>query len=396
MRNWKLYIVTIIISSAIGALGTLLGINYLDRRNTTEELPSEIKTNQVASPEPISFSSHNSFDDPEERIVTSIYEKVSPAVVNIISTTMEINFFFWGDVFPREGQGSGVVIDSRGYILTNNHVVKEADKIEVTLSGAQLEAKLVGSDPYTDLAVIKVDDLPSDITPVRLGDSDHLRVGQRAIAIGNPFGLERTVTTGVISSLSRTLKTYGDFELRNIIQTDASINPGNSGGPLINSQGEVIGINTAIFSTTGGNQGIGFAIPVNTAKKVARDIISRGRVIRPWLGITGGFPLDETLGRVLKLPVNEGIVITNIVRNGPAHKAGLRAGDTRVLIRNRVFVIGGDIIVEIDGQKVDSADDIFSIPLEKDVGDTVEIVIYREKKRMTVRVTLEEGDWGSD
>ncbi len=326
---------------------------------------------------------------PEEEIVIGIYRAVSPGVVHISSTVLTQDFLF--RIIPERGTGSGIIVDDRGYILTNSHVVENADSLEVTLADkSKVPAKLVGRDPNNDLAVIRVSVPREKLTPLKLGDSDQLQVGQMAIAIGNPFGLDRTVTRGVVSALGRSLKAETGRQIRNVIQTDAAINPGNSGGPLLNSRGEVIGINTAIFSPSGGSVGIGFAIPVNTAKKLLPLLIARGRVSHPWLGITG---LDVTpnLARTLSLPVKEGVMIAQVAPGGPAARAGLRGSDRRVRVGNYMMNVGGDIIQALDGQRIASVDDLTAFLDEhKKVGDDVRVDVLREGKPQTMTVQLGE------
>ncbi|MBI2080489.1 MAG: trypsin-like peptidase domain-containing protein, partial [candidate division NC10 bacterium] len=272
---------------------------------------------------------------PEERIVIGVYGKASPAVVHIASVALAYDFFF--NVVPQTGTGSGFILDEQGHIVTNNHVVADARSLEVTLAdGTKTPATLVGRDPNNDLAVIKIN-LPGRTLPVLpLGDSDALQVGQLAIAIGNPFGLDRTVTRGVISSLNRSLKAESGREIRGIIQTDAAINPGNSGGPLLNSRGEAIGINTAIFSPSGGSVGIGFAIPVNTARRLVPQLIATGRVRHPWLGIAG-VSLSPDLVKALDLPVEKGVLVAQVYPRSPAARAGLKGGQRRVRVGNTVL-----------------------------------------------------------
>jgi serine protease Do len=327
-----------------------------------------------------------------ENVIVKAYESNKESVVNIVSR--EFVYSFWEGVVPRDGQGSGFIIDSSGYILTNYHVVKDAQTIEVTLTGEEkLDGVVVGQDPSSDLAVLKVS--PSEsLKAVTLGSSGDLRVGQMVIAIGNPFGLERTVTMGVISSLDRQLSTETGEVMENVIQTDASINPGNSGGPLLNLKGEVIGINTAIFSLSGGNQGIGFAIPIDKTKEITRQLIKYGRVLRPWLGIGDGYVITPKLTRILELPVQQGILVTDIISNSPADKAGIRGASERVRMSRQIAIdVGGDVIIEIAGQKITSGKDLRKIIRRQKIGDKVAITIYRGKKKMVLEVVLEEGPY---
>src|SRR5512136_1402067 len=240
----------------------------------------------------------------EERNNISVYEKAADAVVNITSTAVQMDFFF--NPFPSQGSGSGSIIDTRGHILTNHHVVANAQKLEVTLAdGSKWPAKLVGSDPDSDLAVIKIDAQKEKLKVIPMGDSKNLKIGQKVLAIGNPFGLQRTLTTGIISSLGRTIRSEAGNMIEDVIQTDAAINPGNSGGPLLNSDGEIIGINSAIISPSGGNVGIGFAVPVNTAKKVSPELISKGYVIYPYIGATIQ-SLTPEVAKYLKIKIERG------------------------------------------------------------------------------------------
>ncbi len=322
----------------------------------------------------------------DEEINIRVFEKVHPSVVNIVTTTLSVNF--WRQIIPREGQGSGFIIDKKGYILTNNHVVANAQEIFVTLAGGKkMSAVLVGRDPYSDIAVIKIPSESVD-TAAPLGDSDQIRVGQKAIAIGNPFGLSHTLTTGIVSALNRSIETQEGVEIDNIIQTDAAINPGNSGGPLLNSNGEVIGINTAIVSRSGGHQGIGFAIPINLAKEVAEKLITSGRYARPWLGITSINVTD--LFDTITFGIDRGVLIQEIAQEGPAAKAGLRGGNRYVIIGRMRLLIGGDIITSIDDQPVNNNDDLVKILSKTRVGQKIKITIYRNGDFLTVDVLLTE------
>ena len=324
-----------------------------------------------------------------ERVIIRIYQEVSPAVVHITSTALVYDFFF--NPVPQHGAGSGFIIDQQGHIVTNNHVVEDARSLEVTLvSGKKVPAKLIGRDPLNDLAVIKIDVPGEKLHVVRLGHSDQLEIGQMAIAIGNPFGLDRTVTTGVVSSLNRTLRASNGRQIRGVIQTDAAINPGNSGGPLLNSRGEVIGINTAIFSPSGGSVGIGFAIPVNIAKRIVPELIAKGRASHPYLGISGLSVTSEN-SRVLNLPVEHGVLVVRVEARSPAAHAGIRGGQRRVQIGNTILRVGGDVIVAIDGQKVESLNGLIAyLEDNKRVGETIELGILRDGRQVKVRVELGE------
>ena len=326
---------------------------------------------------------------PEERIVIGVYKQVSPAVVHIASIALAYDFFF--NPVPQAGTGSGFLIDEQGHIVTNNHVVEDAKSLEVTLAdGTKVPATLVGRDPTNDLAVIKISVPGRRLQFIPLGDSGALQIGQLAIAIGNPFGLDRTVTTGVISSLNRSLRSDSGREMRGIIQTDAAINPGNSGGPLLNSRGEVIGINSAIFSPSGGSVGIGFAIPVNTAKRLIPQLIATGRVRHPWLGITG-ITLSPELAQALDLPAEKGILVAQVYPRSPAARAGLQGGQRRVRVGNTILAVGGDILTAADGKPVESMDRLVAyLDDEKGVGQVVELTLRRGKETVRLSVTLGE------
>ncbi|MGQ9630181.1 MAG: S1C family serine protease [bacterium] len=331
---------------------------------------------------------------PQERLIVEIYERVSPAVVNITSRVITQDFFL-GEV-PREGAGSGFVIDRRGYIVTNNHVVEGAEELEVTFSDETVvAARVVGVDPSVDLAVIKVDFLPEGLSPVELGDSSSLQPGQLAIAIGNPFGLGRTITTGVISALNRTLRARNNRVIGGVVQTDAAINPGNSGGPLLDSQGRLIGVNTAIFSPTGGSVGVGFAIPVDTVKRVVPELISRGRYAHPWLGISGISITPELSNRLARagipLGVKRGILVASVLRGGPADHAGLRGGTREMRLGNRMLIVGGDVITSIDGNPLKGMEDLSAyLEMQTKVGQKVNLSVLRGGREQTISVTLGE------
>ena len=380
------YFIAVLIGILIGG-GVMfwIGVREPGKNTATIKLVPEIPGAMVR---PAAASSLDGMRDVEDEIITAVYERISPAVVNITTTTLSYNF--WMEVVPQSGTGSGFIVDEEGHILTNNHVIEDARKIEVTLSdGSKATAKLVGADPASDLAVIKIEVKLSPTYVAPLGDSSNLKVGQRAIAIGNPFGFDSTITTGVISALGRTLRTGEGSVVKNVIQTDASINPGNSGGPLINSRGQVVGINTAIFSTTSGSLGIGFAVPINTAKGVMRDLISEGRVIRPWLGLNG-LDLDGSVARALRLPVSEGVMVIELVLSAPAHQAGLEIGDMRVIINREIVNVGGDVITKYNGVRVSSVDQLKDLINGSKVGDTVKLTILRNNRERTVDVKLTE------
>lgn len=325
----------------------------------------------------------------DERNNIELYKRLSPGVVNITSTVLERDFFF--NIVPRQGTGSGSIIDTKGYILTNHHVIEDARKLEVTLAnGKKYTARFIGSDPSTDLAVLKIDAPSRYLSMIPMGSSQNTQVGQKVLAIGNPFGLGQTLTTGVISSVGRTLRSTNGALVEDIIQTDASINPGNSGGPLIDSSGKMIGINTAIFSPTGANVGIGFAIPVDTAKRVLQDLIEKGHYAYPWLGATL-MTLFPDFAEALKLPVTNGAMIVDLVPGGPAAKAGLRGGDKRAQIGNSIIVVGGDVITALNGQAIEDADSVIREIRKMRPGDRIRLQIVRwDRSRDEVTVILGE------
>jgi S1-C subfamily serine protease len=336
-----------------------------------------------------SISPPASITDPslatDEQNNIEVYKATAPGVVYIQSTTTVRDFF---GMFSRpvEGAGSGSIIDEQGDILTNYHVIADAEKLTVSFgSGKNYPAKVVGRDPDTDLAVIKLLETPKEaLTIVPMGDSDKLIVGQKVLAIGNPFGLDRTLTTGVISGLQRPIRALNGRQIEGAIQTDASINPGNSGGPLLDSHGRMIGINSQIESPSGASAGVGFAIPINIAKRVVPELVKNGEVKRPKLGVTTR--AVESLSNQVRLPVSSGALIINVVPDSGAARAGLRGivqtedGDVEI----------GDIIVGLDGQKVSNNDDLYRALDKHQVGDTVNVEIYRDGRQMTVPVKLTE------
>jgi S1-C subfamily serine protease len=318
----------------------------------------------------------------DEQNNVEVYKALSPGVVSIKSTSYRQDFF--GDVEEGSGSGSGSVIDDQGHILTNYHVIEGAQKLSASLGGDKTyPATVVGGDPDTDLAVIKIDAPREQLTIVPFGDSDRLVVGQKVLAIGNPFGFDRTLTTGVISGLQRPIRARNGRPIEGAIQTDASINPGNSGGPLLDSHGRMIGINSQILSPSGASAGVGFAIPVSIAKRIVPELIKNGVIRRPKLGITP-YDIKGIDRNQVRLPVSEGVMVYSMDPNSGAAAAGLRAlketedGD----------VILGDIIVSIDGEKVSSNDDLFRILDKYKVGDTVKVEVARDNGRVTVPVRL--------
>jgi S1-C subfamily serine protease len=321
----------------------------------------------------------------EEQNNIAVYKKNIPSVVNVTSRAMTYDFFY--GLVPQEGQGSGFVIDKEGHILTNYHVIAEARQVEVTMHNhKKYKATVVGTDPPHDLAVIQIK--APDLIPAVLGDSRNLQVGQKVYAIGNPFGLAGIMTRGIVSSI-RPVREPNGAMIDEAIQTDAAINPGNSGGPLMNWHGEVIGINTMILSNANQSAGIGFAIPINTAKAVLNDLMTLGRVRRPALGVRT-IPISPELADEIGLPVDYGLLIIQVTPGGSADQAGLHAGSERAYLGNTAIMLGGDLIVAIDGQKVQDEEDLSQMMNNHRAGDTVKMTIYRNKKKMEVSVALGE------
>jgi len=323
--------------------------------------------------------------DAEEQNNIDVYRKNIASVVNIKSKAVTFDFFY--GLVPEEGQGSGFVIDKEGHILTNYHVIAEARQVEVSMHNRKTyRATIVGVDRSHDLAVLQIK--APDLQPMTLGDSTHLQVGQKVYAIGNPFGLAGTLTRGIVSSI-RSVQEPDGMTIDEAIQTDAAINPGNSGGPLLNWHGEVIGINTMIASNVGQSAGIGFAIPINTAKAVLNDLVTLGRVRRPALGVRT-IPIDPDLAEQMGLVADYGLLIVQVVAGGAADRAGLHGGSERAYLGNQAIMIGGDLIIAIDGEKVEDQQDLAQLMNKHRAGDAVRVTIYRGKKKMDVSVTLGE------
>ncbi len=327
---------------------------------------------------------------PEERATYEVYRAVNHGVVNITSVSVAYNWFL--QAVPQQGIGSGSILDQAGNVLTNFHVVKGAVRLFVTLfDGSNLEGRIVGTDPENDLAVIRFDPAGRQLTTVPLGSSRSLVVGQKVVALGNPFGLERTLTLGVVSGLHRPLQTPEGFIIRELIQTDAAINPGNSGGPLLSLAGEMVGINTMILSPAGGNIGIGFAVPVDTARRVAADLVAYGTVRRGWIEIDP-VPLFPALAERAGLSVSKGLLISGVVRGGNAEQAGLRGGnpESSVTTGGHTVFLGGDVILSVGGLPVWTVMDLLGALEGTHPGETVQVEILRGGSKMTVPVRLAE------
>ena len=368
-------ILVIAFASALLAAVTVLGVQQLSGHFQPFSSAAVSPAASVADPS-LATDEQNNID---------VYKATAPGVVYIQSTTTVRDFFgLYADA--REGAGSGSIIDEQGDILTNYHVIADAEKLTVSFgSGKNYPAQVVGKDPDTDLAVIRLLQPPKEaMTVVPLGDSDKLIVGQKVLAIGNPFGLDRTLTTGVISGLQRPIRAENGRQIEGAIQTDASINPGNSGGPLLDSHGRMIGINSQIESPSGASVGVGFAIPVNIAKRIVPQLVRNGSVQRPSLSITSRNV--EALGRQAQLPVSDGVLIWTVRAGGAAANAGLKGlaqteeGDVEL----------GDIIVAIDGEKISNNDDLYRLLDKHQIGDTVNVEVIRRGRHTTVPVRLTE------
>lgn len=321
--------------------------------------------------------------------VTDVYNAVSPAVVHITNRSVHTRMNFWSgpQEYISEATGSGVIVDGNGYILTNDHVIAGAETILVVLNdGREFEAEIIGTDPGTDLALIKIE-AGGRLPIAAMGDSDAVEVGEWVVAIGNPRGLDWTVTAGVVSALGReTVSQRTGLSIRGLIQTDATINPGNSGGPLLNTQGEIIGINEMILSTSGGSQGIGLAIPINLAKDILEDLITYGRVIRPWLGVELYLEIDHRSALRFRLPVDYGVVIGLVYKDSPAALGGL---EPYFREQKRGGNYQYDIVLAVDGEHLDEERELLNIIREHEIGDTVVLDIYRVTNGQIEELKLE-------
>jgi S1-C subfamily serine protease len=363
-----------LISGLFASAGVVLFDRISKRYESSEAAFSEAPPAGISDPSTVTDEQNN----------IEVYRTLSPGVVFIHSTSYARDFF--GFVEPQEGSGSGSILDQQGNILTNYHVIAGAQKLSVSLGGQKdYPAVVVGRDPDTDLAVIRLTEKPAgQLTVIPMGDSDKLVVGQKVLAIGNPFGLDRTLTTGVISGLQRPIRARNDRLIEGAIQTDASINPGNSGGPLLDSRGRMIGINSQILSPSGSSAGVGFAVPVSIAKRVVPQLLQNGAVRRPKLGISTRDV--STIKNQVDLPVEDGVLIVQVARGSGAAAAGLRGfqqtemGDIEL----------GDVIVGIDNAKVANSDDLFRVLDKYQIGQTVQVQIWRDGKRVSVPVRLME------
>jgi S1-C subfamily serine protease len=333
------------------------------------------KSRESAALEPVAIADPNVASEEQNNV--EIYSSMSPGVVHITSTVAVEGFF---GIYPQQGTGSGSIIDKEGHILTNYHVVREARRLEVSLADkSSYRATFVGADPDNDIAVIKIDAPVDKLRIIPMGNSTELAVGQKTLAIGNPFGLDRTLTTGVISGLDRPLQTDDGKVIEKVIQTDASINPGNSGGPLLNKYGQLIGINTAIYSPTGSSVGIGFAIPIDTAKKILPELISSGKVRKGYLGVTTA-PLTPNLAQELRVNATEGVIVVEVIPDGPAADAGLRG-----LQRDNQV---GDIILGIDDKKIKDPGDLGRAVGSHKPGEKITLKLLRNGQEQNIEIAL--------
>jgi S1-C subfamily serine protease len=340
-----------------------------------------IREVERSSPAPAAFEAR------EGKTIGEIYGSAARGVVQVIATQAVGDDFFGG---PQEASasGSGFVIDKAGHIVTNFHVIEGADEVQVNFSGDdRVDARVIGSDPSTDIAVLQIDAQARALTPLQLGDSDAVKVGDAVVAIGNPFRLERTVTAGIVSALQRQITAPDDFVIDEVIQTDAAINRGNSGGPLLNANGEVIGVNAQIETESGGNVGIGFAIPINTVKEVVAQIIEDGKVEHAYLGVQLQ-TIDEELATTFRLPVDEGVLISQVVSGGPAAEAGIKGGTTSVVVEGETYVLGGDVVTRADGEPIESAEELRNVVNSKQPGDLLELEVNRDAETETITVKL--------
>mgnify|MGYP003298136883 FL=1 len=384
-----------IIATSVGVSAISLKISKNNEAKKTDQ-ENQIQIEEIATSESEEKNTllpvANSYFTQDELQNISIYEKCNEAVVNI-NTKVTTYDWFLEPYVQDGGSGSGSIIDKRGYILTNVHVIQNATIIYVSLfDGTQYEAKIVGQDLDSDLAVIKFDPPEGmDLKTISFGDSTNLKVGQKVIAIGNPFGMERTMTTGIVSGLGRPIQHSNKRIIRNMIQTDTAINPGNSGGPLLNAEGKMIGINTMIMSSSGNSAGVGFAVPSETAVRVVSDLLKYGKVQRGVLDAKI-LQLNRRIAQYAGLDIASGILVSEVDRGGNAEKAGLKGGTEAVYYGNRssIIYLGGDVITKIDGIKIASLADYYSALESKRPGDQIEVVVHRNRKDVKLKITLSE------
>jgi len=338
----------------------------------------------IAATMPALAADYESFRTNDEENNIDVFKSASPAVVYITNSRMVRRSVF--NLNPQEipqGSGSGFVWDKRGFIVTNFHVIQNASRVTVTLQdGTSWQEQVVGAEPDKDLAVLRIEAPAEQLTPVALGDSSLLEVGRKVIAIGNPFGLDTTLTVGVVSALGREINSVTRRQIRDVIQTDAAINPGNSGGPLLNSLGQLVGVNTAIYSPSGASSGIGFAIPVNTVKKIVPELIQYGRVQTPTLGISL-FPPQYADYYRNRWRIN-GVIVLDVLPGGSPEREGMRG-----LTETSQGIVMGDVIVEVDGVAVANEDDLLTVLEAHEAGDVVEVFAVRDNRRLRYQIELQ-------
>jgi S1-C subfamily serine protease len=328
------------------------------------------------------------FSNPSGRTISDIYGSAKRGVIQVLATSVTSDNPFFGSQ-PTRALGSGFVIDKAGHVVTNYHVIEGASKVEVSFSGNdEMPATVIGRDPSTDIAVLRIKRAQGRaLTPLELGNSDVVRVGDAVVAIGNPFGLERTVTAGIVSALQREITAPNGFAIDRVIQTDAAINHGNSGGPLLNADGRVIGVNSQIETESGGNVGIGFAVPINTVKDVVSQLLESGKVDHAYIGVEMA-TITRELASNVRLPVDQGVLIQRVRTDSPAAQAGLRGGTTQVVVDGESYLVGGDVITKADGQPIESAEQLRSVVTSKEPGDEIALEIRRQNETKEVTVKL--------
>jgi S1-C subfamily serine protease len=328
------------------------------------------------------------FSSPSGRTISDIYGSAKRGVIQVLATSVTSDNPFFGSQ-PTRALGSGFVIDKAGHVVTNYHVIEGASKVEVSFSGNdEMPATVIGRDPSTDIAVLRIKRAQGRaLTPLELGNSDVVRVGDAVVAIGNPFGLERTVTAGIVSALQREITAPNGFAIDRVIQTDAAINHGNSGGPLLNADGRVIGVNSQIETESGGNVGIGFAVPINTVKDVVSQLLESGKVDHAYIGVEMA-TITRELASNVRLPVDQGVLIQRVRTDSPAAQAGLRGGTTQVVVDGESYLVGGDVITKADGQPIESAEQLRSVVTSKEPGDEIALEIRRQNETKEVTVKL--------
>jgi S1-C subfamily serine protease len=389
LRSGARRAVPLVAAGVIGA-GVAVGIAFAaglgdDSTTTVVQEPAAASTEGT---EPATFAREEG-----SLTIAEIYRRTAPGVVRVTSIATVSNLDPFSPSQEGEqplGTGSGFVIDTEGHILTNFHVVQGAEEVHVTFSDREpVVAQVVGTDPSTDIALLKVDLPARALTPLPLGSSDEVQVGDDVVAIGNPFGLDRTVTKGIVSALQREILAPNRYEIDEVIQTDAAINPGNSGGPLLNAKGEVIGINSQIETgnISSGNVGVGFAVPIDTVREITAQLMETGKVERAYLGVSMQ-TIDEELTDSFRLPTDEGVLIARVEPGSPADQAGLRGGDDQAIVNGETYVLGGDVITAVDGQPVTSLDELRDEILSHKPGDTIELEVNRDGTPLTITVEL--------